>query len=92
MKWLLVIIVIVILLGPLRRWTGRHWAFLLSVMAGAAFGFLAGLFVIAKAGCSFPGLPLLWALVGAIAAARVGPAVLRHIERDGKNGHASRRH
>lgn len=92
MKWLLVIGVIILLLGPLRRWVGRYWAFLLSVLAGAAFGFFGGTFVMAKAGCSYPGLPLLWALVGAIAAGRVGPAVLRHIERDGKNGRVSRRH
>lgn len=92
MKWLLAIIVIVILLGPLRRWTGRHWAFLVSVLAGAAFGFFAGAFVMAKAGCSFAGLPLLWALVGAIAAGRVGPAVLRQIQKDGKNEQSPRRH
>lgn len=92
MKRLLAIIVIVMLLGPLRRWTGRHWAFLVSTIAGAAFGFFAASFVTAKLGCSFPGLPLLWALVGAIAAGRVGPAVLRQVERDGKNGQSSRRH
>ena len=92
MKWLLVIGVIVLLLGPLRHWVGRHWAFLISIIAGAAFGFLMGAWAMARSGHSYPGLPLLWALVGAIAAGRVGPAVLRRIERDGKNGHSSRRH
>jgi hypothetical protein len=92
MRWLLVILVIVMLLGPFRRWIGRHWAFLLSVIAGAAFGFFLGTWVINTCGSPFPGLPLLWALVGAIAAGRVGPKVLRDIERDGKNDQSSRRH
>lgn len=92
MKWLLVICVIVLLLGPLRHWVGRHWAFLVSIIAGAALGSFMGAWVIARSGSSYPGLPLLFALIGAIAAGRVGPAVLRQIERDGKNGHASRRH
>jgi len=92
MKWLLVILVIVMLLGPLRRWVGRHWAFLLSIIAGGAFGFFLGAWVVNNGANRFPYLPLLWALVGAIAAGQVGPACLRHIERDGKNGHHTRRH
>lgn len=89
---LLLVITVLLLLGPLRRWVGRHWAFLLSVIAGGAFGLLLGAWVVGTCGSSHAGLPLLWAVVGAIAAARVGPSILRDIEKDGKNGKSSRRH
>ncbi len=89
MKWVLAIVVIVLLLGPLRRWIGRHWAFLISVFGGAAFGFFWALFVISKVGYSEPLVPLLAALIVSIAAGRAGPALLRRIERDGKDGHSS---
>ena len=88
-KWILAVIVIVILLGPLRRWIGRHWAFLISVFGGAVFGFFWASFVMSKIECSVPGLPLMSALIVSIAAGRAGPALLRKIERDGKNGHSS---
>jgi hypothetical protein len=89
MKWVLAIVVIVLLLGPLRRWIGRHWAFLISVFGGAAFGFFWASFVMCKLGCSVPGLPLMSALIVSIAASRAGPALLRQIERDGKDEHSS---
>jgi hypothetical protein len=92
MRLLLAILFVVMLFGPLRRWIGRHWAFLLSVIAGAAFGFFLGSWVVGSLGCSVPALPLLWAIVGAIAVGRLGPAWLRNIERDGRNGRSSRRH
>lgn len=89
MKWILAVVVVVLLLGPLRRWIGRHWAFLISVFGGAAFGFFWASFVMSKLGCSVPGLPLMSALIVSIAASRAGPALLRQIERDGKDGHSS---
>jgi len=89
MKWILAVVVVVLLLGPLRRWVGRHWAFLISVFGGAAFGFFWASFVMSKLGCSVPGLPLISALIVSIAASRAGPALLRQIERDGKDGHSS---
>ena len=94
MKWLIFIGVAVTLLGPLRRWVGRHWAFLLSTIAGAALGFVLGAWVLALGGggSSAAALPLLWGLVGAIAVGRAGPAWLRHMEKDGKDGRSSGRH
>ncbi len=65
---------------------------LIWVLAGGAFGLLAGAWVVGMSGCSLPALPLVWAVVGAIAAARVGPKILRDIEKDGRDGHSSRRH
>ena len=89
MKWVLAIAAIIIMLGPLRRWTGRHWAFLISVFGGAVFGYFWASFIMSKVGYSVPGLPLLAALIASIAAGRAGPAILRQIEKDGKNGHIS---
>ena len=92
MKWLFVIIII-LLLGPLRRWVGRHWAVLLSTMGGAVVGLMIGGYIAAKCGSSYAWLPLVGALIGAAAAGRVGPEWLRNIERDGKkNERFSRRH
>lgn len=89
MKWVLAIAAVLIMLGPLRRWVGRHWAFLISVCGGAAFGYLWASFVMSKVGYSVPGLPMLAALIASIAAGRLAPVILRQIERDGKNGHIS---
>ena len=71
MKWLFVIIII-LLLGPLRRWVGRHWALLLSTMGGAVAGLMIGGYITAKCGSSYAWLPLVSALIGAAAAGRVG--------------------
>lgn len=84
MAWLILIAVTVLLLGPLRPWVGRHWAFLLSVTAGAGFGWALGSWVLATCGGRIPYLPLAWAVVAAAALAGAGPAWLRKIERDGK--------
>jgi len=86
MKWIFAIIVIVLLLGPLRPWIARHWAFVVSVFTGAVFGFFWASFVMSKLGCLVPGLPLMSALIVSIAASRAGPALLRKIEKDGKDG------
>lgn len=91
MKWLFVILVI-LFLGPLRPWIGRHWALLLSTITGAVIGLLIGGFITAQCGPSYAWLPLVGALIGAATAGNVGPEWLRHIEKDGKNGHSSRRH
>lgn len=92
MKWILAVIVIVTLLGPLRPLVAGHWAFLLSVFGGAVFGYFWALFVMSKLNYHVAGLPLASALIVAIAASRYGPAILRQTERDGKNGHSSGRH
>lgn len=94
MRWLWLIGIVVVPLGPLRPWVGRHWALLISVIAGALFGFVLGAFALATGGTdhSIVPLPLLWGLIGAIAVGRVGPAWLRHIEKDGKNERSPRRH
>jgi hypothetical protein len=82
MKLLLVIIVITMLLGPLRHWAGRHWAFLVSVVGGAIAGFVLGAILTRF------GAPAVTPLVGAIAVAiecgQLGPELLRQIEKDGK--------
>ena len=84
MGWLLLIILLVLLLGPLRLWIGRHWAFFISLVAGAVFGWVLGAMILGT--CGGPAfLPIAWALVGAIALGRSGPAWLRKIERDGKD-------
>lgn len=89
MKWALAIVVIVLLLGPLRPWIARHWAFLVSVFGGAAIGFFWGSFIMYKLNYHVAGLPLASALIVAIAAGQYGPAILRRIEGDGKDGHSS---
>ena len=91
MGWLLLIILPVLLLGPLRRWVGRHWALLISAVVGGILGLVLGSMLIAKTGGpAF--LPLLWAAAGAIVLGQSGPAWLRKIERDGKDERSSRRH
>lgn len=84
MGWLVLLGVVVLLLGPLRPWVGRHWAFLGSTILGGALGLLAGAWALGACGASIPFLPLLWALVGAIALGRAGPAWLRKIAQDGR--------
>lgn len=92
MRWLLVIGILLVLFGPLRRWARRHWALLLSVLAGAVSGFVLGILTIAATGARSlcPGLPVVWALLWAIAFAKGGPAWLRHMEKDGKDEPSSR--
>jgi hypothetical protein len=92
MGWLLPILLIVLLLGPLRRWAGRHWALLIAAAAGGGFGWLMGTLVTGTLGSPVPFLPLLWALVGAAAGAQAGPALLRRLARDGEDDHAPGRH
>ena len=88
----LILLTFVLLAGPLRPWVGRHWAFLLSATVGAVFGCVVGSILTAMS----PGIPRLTPLIGAIVcgieAALAGPAWLRHIEKDGRNGDASGRH
>jgi uncharacterized membrane protein len=81
-KLLLIILVIVILLGPLRKWVGRHWAFLFSIFAGAIAGFVIGTILTGFGAPSFT--PLLGAIACAIECGQWGPELLRHIEKDGK--------
>jgi len=86
MRLLLAIIVLAIFLGPLRPWVGRHWAFLVSVTFGSVIGFCFGAFLLATTGAScFAALPLITALIGAVAAGQSGPSLLRHIGKDGKD-------
>ena len=92
MKWIGIILLAAVLLGPLRRWIGRHWALLISIVFGAGAGFIAAAVLNAKCGGIYPFLPLIGILVGAIGAGQAGPAWLRHIEKDGRNGQSSRRH
>ena len=92
MLWLIAIIAIVLILGPLRHSVGRHWALLLSVSAGAVVGWGAGMFVLSRFGCTTPHLPLLWALAGAVAFLSAGPAWLRKTQQDGRDEQSSRRH
>ncbi len=93
MRLLLLIGAIVLLLGPLRPWFGRHWAFLLSVTAGAVGGFICGVFAIHMTGIAQPWVLPACVVIGAIAAGGSGPEWLRHIEKDGKkNDKPPRRH
>jgi len=79
------LIALILLLGPLRHWVGRHWCLLASICIGGAFGWVLGAVVTAKLGCSVPYLPLLWAACGAVTVGRAGPACLRKIEKDGRD-------
>ncbi len=91
MRTFLLIVIFVLLFGPLRPWLGRHWAFLLSVIAGAIGGLLIAGLVMRSSGCATPALPLLFAVVGAIAAGQAGPAWLRRIQKDGRDDKRSTR-
>jgi CHASE2 domain-containing sensor protein len=88
----LFVILIILFLGPLRHWVGRHWALLFSTAMGAVIGLFIGGYIAAQCGSSYAWLPLVGAVIGVATAGKVGPEWLRNIERDGKNGHASRRH
>ena len=92
MKWLFVFGLLALLLGPLRRWLGRHWALLVSVLFGALVGWVWGSFITMKLGPQNPLIPLVCAIALAIMCGRSGPKWFRRIERDGKNGNSSRGH
>ena len=92
MGWLLILLAVVLLEGPLRNWAGRHWALLLSATVGAVFGYVVGSILTAMSPTMPCFTPLLGAVVCGIDAALAGPAWLRHIEKDGRNGDASGRH
>ena len=92
MRTFLLIVILLLLCGPLRPWLGRHWALLLSVIGGAIGGVLFAGFVMHTSGRATPALPLLSAIVGAIAAGQAGPAWLRRIQKDGKDDKRSTRH
>jgi len=85
MKWLLGIVLVVMLLGPLRPWFGRHWAFLFSVIFGAIVGWILAAIVVIKTGPQNPLLPWAWSIVLALACGYSGPAWLRKIGKDGKD-------
>jgi peptidoglycan/LPS O-acetylase OafA/YrhL len=82
MKFLLAFMVIVLLLGPLRHWAGRHWAFLVSLIGGATAGFILGSILIKFGAPTY--VPLLAAIIFAVECARFGPEMLRDIEKDGR--------
>ena len=80
---LFMIVVLVLLLGPLRPWAGRHWAFLTSVALGIGSGYLLGTFLTRY---GLPALtPVLGALAGAVALGDSLPVILRQIEKDGRD-------
>jgi CBS-domain-containing membrane protein len=62
------------------------------MMVGAVLGLFAAGWVMAYTRQVFPGLALLFAVIGAIAVGLEGPAVLRHIEKDGKDHGTADRH
>ena len=65
MKWLVFIVVLTILLGPMRRHAfGKHITFTLPGIVGAGIGFMYGCWARAH-GAPVPGLPLLCAVIGA---------------------------
>jgi len=94
MRMFLGLVLFVLLLGPLRPWVARHWALLLSILAGAGGGFMVGALVLRSSGggADLAMLPLLGALIGAVVLGDVGPAWLRRIEKDGNNDPSSGRH
>ena len=84
MKWLLLIALIVLLLGPLRPWFGRHWAVIVSLTAGTVFGLMAGAMYVGH--CGAPAwMALVTTLIFASAALYYGPPWLRKIQKDGKS-------
>ncbi len=83
MTSLLLIVILIMLAGPLRRWVGRHWALLISIASGAILGFVFGSVLTCRFGApAFT--PLLAGFMGAVAAGQSGPAWLRQIEKDGR--------
>jgi len=92
MKWIWIILFVLLFLGPLRRWCGRHWAYLISTAVGAGAGLIGATILNGKCGGIYPFLPLAGLVVGALAASEIGPEWIRHVEKDGKNGSSSRRH
>ncbi len=92
MRLLLLLGLLVLMCGPLRPWVGRHWALLISVIVGAGLGLLAAAWVMATTGQVYPHLTWLFAALGAIACGKEGPAVLRHLQKDGKDHGPTIRH
>ena len=83
MKWLIFLAVAVLLLGPLRKWAGRHWAYLVSVTIGTIAGLAVGAWHVRTAGApAHHGL--LFVLVFALGVGHGLPGLLREIEKDGK--------
>lgn len=85
MKLIWAIGLFLLVCGPLRPWVGRHWALLVSLTVGGALGLIAAGWVMATTRQSFPGLAGLLALIGAAVCGREGPAILRHLQKDGKD-------
>ncbi len=79
----IVILALIVLLGPLRRWAGRHWALLTSVgLAAVAGWWLGSLLSSFSANLSYA--PIIGAIVFAIEALHHGPSFLRKLEEDGR--------
>jgi len=85
MKYFLTIVLLILLVGPLRPWFKKHWAFILSVTFGAVTGWVLGCFVAGHANPPNQYLPLIWSLVMACACGNGGPRILRQIQKDGKD-------
>ncbi len=78
------IVLFLLICGPLRPWVGRHWALLVSTIAGGLLGLIAASWVMQATGHILPGLALICATLGAIVCGKEGPVVLRNLQNDGK--------
>lgn len=91
MSWLIAVIAVLLFLGPLRPWVGRHWALFISLVSGAITGLAFAAYAMRTA--TMPAYTALaYAIVGAIAFATTGPRVLRKLAEDGKDEAPPRRH
>ncbi len=83
MYLLIMIFLFVLLLGPLRSWFVRHWAFTTSLILGAIIGFIAGEYIITRYDAPRY-LQLITTITAVLVFIEQCPELLRHIEKDGK--------
>jgi hypothetical protein len=78
------VVLVVLFLGPLRPWAGRHWAALLASAVGAVAGWRLGAYLVGYARLDMPYVPPLMAVIFASALAAGWAPALRNLAKDGK--------
>lgn len=80
MSAVLLVVMLLMLLGPLRRLCVGNATFVLPAAAGAIAGYLLGLFALST-GLPYPWLPWLWAALGAFFLGEAGSEWFRRVFR-----------